>query len=161
MQSHHEHRRGTVLSSHPAQIENWPVKRLDELEIEVVFASENDQNLFIWDKTGGVPSEFETFGVNNEFTCKMVDVALAKRSIDTVLGTALESLRAALVSSMEAGSPFLINLGMLNPDFYNVYTRRRIFPAADIFDLARLRSRSVLEPLARITRAQQPTEIGE
>ena len=54
------------------------MKRLDELELEVAKANEKGQNLFIWDKTGGVPSEFEIFGVNSEFTCHMIKVALAE-----------------------------------------------------------------------------------
>ena len=114
-------------------------------------ASLNDKNLFIWDKTGRVPSEFEAFdGVNKEFTCQMVDVALAdKDSVIPVVKLALESLRFALVYAMEAGRPFLINLGMLNPDFYRVYTHRRVFPAAKIFDKQQLHSKSVLSRLIR------------
>ena len=80
----------------------------------------------------------------------MVDVALADReSVKPVINKALQSLRSALVSAIMAGSPFLINLGMLNPDFIRVYTHPRIFPAADIFDKQRLHSRSVLTQLMR------------
>ena len=112
-------------------------------------ASANGQILFIWDKSGGVPTEFETFGVNKEFTIEMVGVALAKTRVESVLEMALKSLRVALVSSMEAGSPFLINLGMLNPDFKRIYTRPKIFPAAEIFDQTCLRSHRVHQNLIR------------
>ena len=70
----------------------------------------------------------------------MVDVALAKDSVDNVLDHGLRTLRDSLTSAMSANKPFLINLGMLNPDFHEVYTHYRYFPAAKIFDRNQLLS---------------------
>ena len=40
-------------------------------------AREIGKHVFVWDKTGLVPTFFENFGINKEFTIEMVRVALA------------------------------------------------------------------------------------
>ena len=41
-------------------------------------ARESGKHLFVWDRTGQVPTFFESFvGINKEFTIEMVSVALA------------------------------------------------------------------------------------
>ena len=75
--------------------------------------------------------------MHKEFTMEMVQVALAQGlDVDKVLDSGLLSLRQALVESITAcgNSPLLINLGMLGPDFTNVYTHREIFPSRSIFN---------------------------
>ena len=82
-----------------------------------------------------MPSYFEDFGKHHEFTCEMVQVALAvPLSVDDVLNGSLESLREALAETIVSGRPLLINIGMLGPDFNNCYTHRTIFPSQKIFN---------------------------
>ena len=64
-----------------------------------------------------MPTLFESFGINKEFTVEMVSVALANADVHSVLDSGLQGLRNALSDSLSTGSPLLVNLGMLAPDF--------------------------------------------
>ena len=68
----------------------------------------------------------------------MVDVALANVDVHSVLDNGLQGLRNALSQSLRTGSPLLINLGMLAPDFMSIYAHPDIFPSHTIFNWNRL-----------------------
>ena len=96
------------------------------------------QHVFVWDHTGLVPVVFD--GVHKEFTIEMVNVALTdKGSVKDVLNDGLRSLQSDLIEAMRTGSQFLLNLGMLAPDFTSVYTSPDLFPSELIFDCKRWR----------------------
>ena len=76
------------------------MESLRGLEARVISCREQGKHLFIWDKTGLVPTYFEEFGVHKEFTNEMVSVALAKANINKVLDSSLESLGNALVQAL-------------------------------------------------------------
>ena len=101
-------------------------------------ANRREQHVFLWDKTGQVPCYFE--GTVVDFTQQMVQVALAqKHDVNSILTKALNGLSSELIQAMATGSHFLINLGMLAPNFDTVYTDDKIFPAETIFDCKRWR----------------------
>ena len=62
----------------------------------MIGARQQGKHIFIWDKTGLVPTEFENFGINVEFTVDMVNVAIAKDNIESVLNQGLQGLHSAL-----------------------------------------------------------------
>ena len=91
-----------------------------------------------------MPTFFENFvGINKELTIEMVSVALADVNVKSVLDTGLQGLRNSLSQSLATGTPLLINLGMLGPDFRAVYTHPEIFPSDLIFNWARLQRKGV------------------
>ena len=80
----------------------------------MIEAREQGKHLFIWDKSGQVPTYFAEFGIHKEYTEDMIRVALAsKNNVVDVLDESLDSLRKSLVESLCSESPLLINLGML------------------------------------------------
>ena len=93
-----------------------------------------------------MPQEFESIGgIHKEFTREMIDVALASEDVEEVIDLGLISLRNSLDEAVEADKPLLINLGMLNPNFNNVYTDDTIFPSSKIFN----RDQNFIESLTR------------
>ena len=54
------------------EIISWQSEKLAGLEHRLDQARNLGKHLFIWDKTGQVPSYFEDFGKHHEFTCEMV-----------------------------------------------------------------------------------------
>ena len=122
--------------------------KLDELPQRLEEARLAGQNVFIWDRTGVVSLYFD--GVTADFTEQMVKVALAKKNqIQPVMDESLAMLQTQLVEAMQTGNKLLLNLGMLAPDFHNVYTNRDIFPAEEIFDSKRWRTRRCHQPYLR------------
>jgi len=65
----------------------------------------------------------------------MVDVALIQdmRQLKQALDEGLFELRLAMNLARERRQPFMINIGMLAPDFHTVYSDNNSFPAAKIF----------------------------
>ena len=54
--------------------------------------------MFVWDKIGQVSLQFESFGLNKDFTNEMVNVATATpQNIETVLEEGMNSLRESVV----------------------------------------------------------------
>lgn len=64
----------------------------------------------------------------------MVEVALAKDDYESAIYSGLQGLRGVVAQSLSSGTPLLINLGMLGPDFKSVYTHPEFFPASSIFN---------------------------
>jgi hypothetical protein len=52
-------------------------------------------------------------------------------------------MRSAIGTAISELEPLLINLGMLNPNFIEVYTSQNVFPAASVFNYTSLQRRSV------------------
>lgn len=76
----------------------------------------------------------------------MVNVALAKKGVEDVLDEGLASLRQAMVDAYVTDKPFLINLGLLGPDFNSVYRHDKVWPSETIFDWAALQNTPGLLP---------------
>ena len=71
----------------------------------------------------------------------MVDVALAKSECsEETLTSSLQGLRLSLAEAHSEEKPLLINLGLLSPNFKQVYTDPEIWPADKIFDWEELQS---------------------
>ena len=93
--------------------------------------------MFLWDCTGSVACFFD--GDHKDFTVEMVEVAMCDTaSAQRVISDSLWSLGRDLVDAMQYGRQFLLNLGLLKPDFRRVYTCPEAFPADMIFDNKRL-----------------------
>lgn len=117
------------------QPDEWTKVSLSRLERCVERASVNGQHLFIWDQTGQASCFFELFGIHNEFTERMVEVAMAKSEcLEEALTSSLHDLRRSLTEAHSTERPLLINLGLLAPDFNRVYTDPEIWPADKIYD---------------------------
>ncbi len=86
-----------------------------------------------------MPTYFSEFGIHQEFTHEMVDVALA----------GLWKLRDAVDQAIEHDKPILLNIGMLGPDFNRVYTHVEVWPAAELFDWAKFQNECLTRPHIR------------
>lgn len=113
-------------------------------------ARSTGQNVFIWDRDGRVPVFFETFGLTKDFTDEMVQVALSnKGNVNKTLSRSLGLLMDSLLSAMDTGTHLLLNLGMLAPDFKEVYTDDDLFPAQKVFNASKWRLEGTHLPYAR------------
>mgnify|MGYP000943427109 FL=1 len=101
---------------------------------------------------------FEDFGICQDFTQELVKVATADAHVqEQVLIQSLATLRCQLVQSLRDTKPLLINLGMLGPNFNDVYTHPVIFPASQIFDFENMQSKRFYRSLINITKSSSDT----
>ena len=113
---------------------NWRLIEIENMQDVVAESKRNRQHLFILDTNGAVNTYFEEFGTIKDFTREMVQVAVCSESTQIdVLDASLKSLGDSLRRASQEGQPFLINLGMLKPDFKKVYTHTTSFPSKSIF----------------------------
>ena len=80
----------------------------------------------------------------------MVSVAMADDNrAQSVLLSSLQNLRDSVLESLCSGSPLLINLGMLSPDFDKVYTHPEFFPSEAILNYDSLQTSRLFKSLLR------------
>ena len=76
---------------------SWPKRTIFDLEDEIANAKEQKRHLFILDKDGGVPTEFEGLGgIHKEFTYEMINVAMSSDNVGDMIDIGLVSLRESL-----------------------------------------------------------------
>ena len=89
-------------------------------------------------------------GAQTDFIDGMVQIALSdNQNFKQVREHTLKKLGLDLLQAMVIGEHFLLDLGMLSPNFNTVYCDADSFPADQIFDNDRTRALSSLEPLFR------------
>ena len=109
---------------------------VDELPEKIEEARMAGKHVFLWDMTGQLPLILD--GIHFDFTDDMIQVALSEQSsVNETLERGLKRVQAHMFEAMQTGCNFMLNLGMLAPDFNKVYTDADFFPASKVFDCQR------------------------